>query len=155
MDNDIRETYGNQLRVRACGICIDSNAILMVNHRGLTPTNNFWAPPGGGINFGATIHDTLLQEFEEETGLIITTGQFLFGCEYIQPPIHSVELFFQVHRMGGTLITGKDPELQIIKSVRFLTDDDIRNLHSNELHGIFRIAATIDELTKLRGFYSI
>ena len=56
---------------------------------------------------------------------------------------------------GGTLKTGYDPELQIIQDVRFFSESEVNELSKDELHGIFRIASTPNELRKLSGFYSI
>jgi 8-oxo-dGTP diphosphatase len=83
MEKAIAKVYGNKVRVRACGIVIRDNSLLMVNHLGLTK-GNFWCPPGGGVEFGQSVEDTLIKEFLEETGLNIRCGQFLFGCEYIK-----------------------------------------------------------------------
>ena len=82
MDKEVARIYGNKVRVRACGVCWQDDRLLMVNHASLTPTD-FWAPPGGGVEFGQSIEEALKQEFIEETGLNITPLEFLFGCEYI------------------------------------------------------------------------
>src|SRR3954468_14098393 len=109
MNAEVARIYGNKVRVRACGLCWKDDRLLMINHKSITPTN-FWAPPGGGVEFGQSLEETLKKEFLEETGLHIMPGKFLFGCEYILNPIHSVELFYEVMIHGGTLKTGYDPE---------------------------------------------
>lgn len=154
MDKSVAKVYGNKVRVRACGICWEGDRLLMVNHSGITPTN-FWCPPGGGVEFGESIGETLQKEFEEETGLLIKPGEFLFGCEYIEEPIHSIELFYSVKAEGGDLKTGSDPEIQIIKSVRFMNFAEILALPEKELHGIFKVITTADQLQNLRGFFRI
>src|SRR5687767_8644102 len=100
MDAELAKIYGNKVRVRACGICWKDDRLLLVNHKGIT-SSDFWAPPGGGVDFEESIETTLKKEFEEETGLIIKPGDFLFGCELIQKPIHAVELFFETQITGG------------------------------------------------------
>jgi 8-oxo-dGTP diphosphatase len=154
MDKDVAKVYGNKVRVRACGICWHDDKLLMVNHSGITPTN-FWAPPGGGVEFGQTIEEALKKEFLEETGIHIAPGEFLFGCEYIAQPIHSIELFYAVKDTRGKLKTGSDPEIQIIKDVKFLATTEILSLPKLELHGIFRIVKTPGDLKNLRGFFRI
>lgn len=154
MDKDVAQVYGNKVRVRACGICWQDERLLMVNHRGITPTN-FWAPPGGGIEFGQSIEEALRKEFVEETGLHISAGEFLFGCEYIEQPIHSIELFYSIKSQKGELRTGRDPEIQIIKDVKFLAVPEILSMPTPELHGIFRIVKTAVDLKNLRGFFRI
>jgi 8-oxo-dGTP diphosphatase len=119
MDKEVAKIYGDKVRVRACGICWEADRLLMVNHSSITPTN-FWAPPGGGVEFGESIGDTLTKEFAEETGLKIKPGDFLFGCEFIKRPIHSIELFYSVTVHDGKLKTGHDPEM-IRKYKSFVT----------------------------------
>jgi 8-oxo-dGTP diphosphatase len=154
MDKDVARVYGNKVRVRACGLCFQEQGVLMVNHKGIT-NGDFWAPPGGGIEFGDSIEKTLVKEFEEETRLRIQPGEFRFGCEYINDPIHSIELFYLVNVIGGELRTGKDPELQIIDNVKFLTLDELKKISLTEVHGIFRFVNSLDDLKSIRGFYRI
>lgn len=153
----VQEIFGNKLRVRVCGICIHHKQILLVNHTGLG-TPHFWAPPGGGIQTGESAPEALVREFKEETGLTIEVRDFLFACEFIQLPLHAVELFFQVSISGGNLRTGQDPELgnqQIIKDVRFFTDSQIRSIPLAHLHGIFKEAADIAQIGLLRGYFKL
>jgi 8-oxo-dGTP diphosphatase len=154
MDRAITEIYGNKIRLRVCGLCWKDGKLLMVNHRGLTE-RDFWAPPGGGLEFGEPARESLRREFLEETGLEVIAGTFRFGCEYIKNPLHSVELFFDVRIAGGTLKTGSDPEVQIIREVRFMEPAEIRAVNAPELHGIFQIATTAGEFDELTGFYRV
>jgi 8-oxo-dGTP diphosphatase len=154
MDKAISKVYGGKVRVRACGLCWRGPALLMVNHCGLTQ-GDFWSPPGGGVEFGTHVNETLKQEFIEETGLLIEPGSFLFGCEFIQDPLHSIELFYEVREIGGKLKTGHDPELQIIERVAFMNFDEIKRIAATEVHGIFNRIQTPAELSSLRGFYTL
>ncbi|WP_232064539.1 NUDIX domain-containing protein [Rhodocytophaga rosea] len=92
---EVKKTFGQKLRVRVCGICLQDDQILLVNHRGLGKTNTFWAPPGGGMHFGESAAQTLEREFKEETGLQIKTGRFLFVNEFIGKELHAIELFLK------------------------------------------------------------
>jgi 8-oxo-dGTP diphosphatase len=154
MDQEVTKIYGNRVRVRACGICWADGGLLLVNHKSLTDTI-FWAPPGGGVNFGMSIEKTLKKEFAEETGLEITPGKFLFGCEFIHSPLHAIELFYDVKINSGNVRTGTDPELQIIREVRFMDGEEIMKLPKSELHGIFRFVNSPSEIIHLEGFFRI
>lgn len=154
MDQEVARIYGEKVRIRACGLCWRDNRLLMVNHHGITPTN-FWAPPGGGVEFGESIADTIKKEFWEETGLRVEPGMFRFGCEYIEHPIHSIEVFYDVKWISGQVRTGHDPELQIIENVRFVEWSDIMKMPRHEVHGIFRQTSTPETLMALSGFYRI
>ena len=155
MDSEIATMYGKKVRVRVCGICWQGNSLLVANHRSLTPDQNFWAPPGGGLEFGESTEDALKREFQEETNLEVSVGQFLFACEFLHPPLHGIELYFEVIPAGGELMTGNDPELPIIKDVQFLSESELLNKPPAQLHGLFKLVGDFSGLKKLRGFHRI
>lgn len=158
MQNSIINLYGNRQRVRACGICIKAEEILLINHKSVTESD-FWAPPGGGISFGEKAEDSLAREFKEETGLSVIVGQFLFACEFIQPPLHAIELFFEISAFEGELKMGIDPEMadndQIIQDARFVSVAEIKTMKTNSLHGLFRLASKPSEILGLRGYFKL
>ena len=178
MHPSITNVYGKKLRVRVCGLCWgtpqspevdtsespegdapespegDEGTLLMVNHRGLQDTD-FWAPPGGGLEFGESVSERLQKEFLEETGLSVMTARFLFGCEFIRDPLHAIELFFEVAVVGGALQKGNDPELPMIHEVAFMSPADIKRISSGSLHGIFSLVPTPGDLKTLSGFFRI
>ena len=154
MDQEIAAVYGKKIRVRVCGLCWEDDKLLLVNHKSLRPSN-FWAPPGGGLEYGERMEEALKREFLEETGLDIAVIRFAFGCELIKDPLHAVELFFHVKKRGGTLITGYDPELQIIQGSKFMSAAEILRIPPPELHGILSVAHDEAGLNQLSGIYSI
>lgn len=154
MDAEITRLYGDKVRVRACGLCWNDGELLMVRHKYLAD-EGFWAPPGGGLEFGETAEQRLRKEFAEETGLIVTPERFQFVCEFIQQPLHAIELFFEVRVTGGFLHRGDDPELPIIEEVRFMTLDEISRIPYTNLHGIFGLVTSPTDLKTLTGFYRI
>lgn len=158
MDKSVQEIYGSRVRARVCGLCWEGDMILMVNHVGLYH-HDFWAPPGGGIEFGLSSSSNLVREFKEETGLDIEVGEFLFVCEFIQSPLHAIELFFEVTTTGGSLFTGKDPEMreeeQIIKSVKYLSESEINALPEGHKHGIFKLVKSVKRIRATRGYLKI
>lgn len=155
MDKDIAAHYGQRLRVRACGLCWDDEGrLLLVRHKGIA-ADDFWAPPGGGVEFGESVIAALRREFREETGLEVTPATFRFACEFIQPPLHALELFYDVAIRSGELRTGLDPEIQIIMDVKFLSEEEWKRLPHHALHGIFRHVRSASELRNLHGFFTI
>ncbi len=151
---EIETLYGNQIRIRVCGICWRDNKLLMVKHR-LSSSTSFWSPPGGGLTFAESLQDCLKREFKEETGILVEPKEFQFGCEFIQNPLHAVELFFEVNWISGELITGYDPELNIIEAVRFFDFEELKALEPRQLHGIFQLVKSGEELKSLTGFQRI
>jgi 8-oxo-dGTP diphosphatase len=157
MIDSVQKMYGNILRIRACGICIENDQLLLVNHIGLT-NSDFWAPPGGGMQFGEVATDCVVREFAEETGLVVEVRDFLFACEFMKDPLHALELFFLVKKVGGQLCKGIDPESgsnQIIKEVKFMDWKEIEGLKKENLHGIFGLTEKMDKIIGLKGYFKL
>ncbi len=158
MQETITSLYGNRTRIRVCGLCWKDDRLLMVNHR-MVDQPRFWAPPGGGVEFGQRVAETLAREFLEETGLVISVAHFRFITEFIAPPLHALELFFDVRIIGGNLRTGTDPEMppgeQLIQAVTFMDWVELMALPEAHRHGIFRHIDTVKDLQTLTGFYRI
>lgn len=158
MNDQIDKLFGGRVRVRACGLCWEDDKLLLIDHKDIT-SGHFWAPPGGGVDFGRTIPDTLMNEFKDETGLTIKIGQFRFIGEFIQKPLHAVEVYFDVTRIAGHLNLGFDPEMaepdQILAGLRFMTFEEILDLPDQERHGIFRLFRTEKELKNAYGYHKI
>ena len=152
----IAEAFGNRLRVRVCGICIKEDKLLMIRHKSLGD-GYLWAPPGGGLDYGESLHQALKREFLEETGLEVAVGQFLFVHEYLQKPLHGIELFFEVLPVGGTLARGQDPEMaakdQIIDKLKYLSFAEIKAEPKGCVHHALSYANNIEELKAMRGMY--
>ncbi len=157
MESEIIKKFGNQLRVRVCGILIEDDRILMVLHHSLGESGFLWAPPGGGMNFGQSVNDNLVREFREETGLTVEIKRFLFINEFLDIPLHAVEIFFEVIRKGGKLITGTDPEMnkeaQIIKEISFLGPSELNSIGKNQLHGVFANCRRPKDLLHMKGYF--
>jgi 8-oxo-dGTP diphosphatase len=157
MENEVHSYYGNKVRVRVCGLCQLDKKILLINHSSITK-NSFWAPPGGGLKFGESAEDCIKREFIEETGLTIEIEKFLFTCEFIQHPLHAIELFFKVKTLSYNLKMGTDPERgspNIIKEVKFKSVTEIQAIPINEIHGIFKYAAHPLKVELLSGFFKL
>ena len=157
MKDEIIKKFGNRLRIRVSGILIQENRILMAQHHSLGEVGILWAPPGGGMNFGSCAEDNLIREFREETGIDIAVTGFLFVNEFLSPPLHAIELFFEVRQTGGTLITGKDPEMdeygQVIRRIAFLNQAEIDSIGSNKMHGIFRELGNFGQILEKKGYF--
>ncbi len=157
LDSKIADTYGKKLRIRVCGICIELDKVLLVRHRTLGKKGVLWAPPGGGMHYNEDAMSALKREFKEETGLSISIERFLFVHEYMEVPLHSVELFFLVKRIGGELKTGYDPEVsdhdQIITDVAFCDLKELKKDQPESLHDIFQHFESLEVLINQKGYF--
>jgi 8-oxo-dGTP diphosphatase len=148
----VKEVFGNKVRIRVCGLCYKDDAILLIQHN--IDGQTLWAPPGGGVEFGESIETTLIREFKEETSLDVKPGHFLFFNEFINPPLHAIELFYKINYYAGDLAIGSDPELtehNIITNIGFFNHHQISQLPESQLHGIFKICNNPIDLLHIRG----
>ena len=153
---EINKVFGNKLRVRVSGICIKDDAILLIEHKSIGESGILWAPPGGGMNFGENAHNTLIREFEEETGLTISVGKLLWVNEYLENPLHAIELFFEVNIVSGNLALGNDPELdsqkQILTKIEFIPIKNLKHFAKGTLHGNLVNIESVKDIYALSGY---
>ncbi len=99
-----------RLAVRA--LILHEDRLLLVNaYPG--GTSDLWCAPGGGVHGGTSLHDNLIREIAEETGLTVAVGPLVLVNEFHDPDgsFHQVDLFFRATVTGGVLDPGwPDPE---------------------------------------------
>ncbi len=105
--------------------------------------------PTGGINYGESIHDALLRETNEETGLQVTINRFLAAVAYRVPAVNTQPLFytfaFLLDEVNGTL--GAIDETERIEAFREIEPAElstlatfleaVKNEYSDEIDGIW------------------
>jgi 8-oxo-dGTP diphosphatase len=99
-----------RLAVRA--LILHQDRLLLVNaYPG--GASDLWCAPGGGVDAGQSLPDTLIRELHEETGLTVAVGAPALVNEYHDPStgFHQVEVFFHCTITAGVLSPGwSDPE---------------------------------------------
>lgn len=56
----------------------------------------FWCTPGGGIDFGESLHEGLRREMIEETGVAPEIGRLLFVQQFHDGTKEQLEFFFHI-----------------------------------------------------------
>ncbi|MHA7129165.1 NUDIX domain-containing protein [Algoriphagus namhaensis] len=155
--NKIEVKFGNHLRSRVNGVLIEEDKILMIQHQ-MSEDRIFWSTPGGGMVYGQSAIDNLKREFMEETNLEIEVVRYLFVHEFLKPPLHAMEHFFEVKRKSGHLKLGTDPELeeegQILQELKWMSLDELHSLPNNALHQIFWRIKSLKEIGKWTGYFN-
>jgi 8-oxo-dGTP pyrophosphatase MutT (NUDIX family) len=124
------------------------------NGRLLTMTKTFYPKgayrlPTGGINYGESIHDALLRETNEETGLQVSINRFLAAVAYRVPAVNTQPLFytfaFLLDEVSGTL--GAIDETERIEAFREIEPAElptlaafleaVKNGYSDEIDGLW------------------
>lgn len=145
--------YGQRLRVRVFGLCRHDDRLLLVRHRALLHDGSFWEMPGGGVEFGESLAEAVAREFREETGLVVRVGELRFVTELLRPPLHAVELFFEVFPETHDAKLGHDPELEesTLQELAWLTWEQIAALPAHEKQLALRQADSLEALLNFRG----
>jgi len=88
----------NAAEVAVGAIAVRDGAILLVR-RGRAPGAGEWSVPGGRVRYGEELHEALVREVAEETGLDVVVDRFAGWVERIgsdPEPYHFVILDFYV-----------------------------------------------------------
>ena len=103
MDNDFAPVLGG-----ASGLIVQDGKVLLIR-RGKEPYKDHWSLPGGGIERGERIRDTVKREVLEETGLEVKVGLVAgYREEIVSPDEHYLVLAFHCTVTGGSLSAGDD-----------------------------------------------
>jgi 8-oxo-dGTP diphosphatase len=156
LKKEIVKNFGDRLRTRVNGVCIEDEKILLIKHE-MGENRYFWNVPGGGMHYGSNAEENLVREFKEETGLDVQVKKYLCTHEYLNPPLHAIELYFEVKVLGGKLTLGKDPELsledQLIKEISYLSIEELTQIKKSEKHWLFWNINSLKDVRKWKGYF--
>lgn len=106
--------YPSHPLVGVGAIVIDGAGEVLIVKRAREPLAGRWSLPGGVVELGETLHDAVVREVREETGLEVVVGRLADVVErvYRDPEgrveYHYVLLDYVCHPAGGTLGAGTD-----------------------------------------------
>ncbi len=125
----IHQEYGNRIRVRACGVLIHQNKLLMLKHTGIGQLGFYWNVPGGEPLKGESLKEAVKREFLEETHLEIEVDEMIAFREFIEEPLHAIEYYFIVTNPKGFGKLGTDPEnVHILTEMAWFTAAEFNDL---------------------------
>lgn len=84
------------IRIRAAGILVKDGKILLVRHE--KNDKSYWLVPGGGVDFGETVEQAVIREYQEEVGLPIKVGPMVLVHDSIPLNKHRqvLNIYFMV-----------------------------------------------------------
>lgn len=119
-----------RLAVRAA--ILHADRLLVVNAYPPGHGSDLWCLPGGGAEAGQSLHENLMREVMEETGLRIKVGAMILVNEFKDSTagFHQVDL---IHRAtlidsDGSAIVLVDPE-GVVNRARWVTQRELEKLH--------------------------
>ncbi len=116
-------------RIAARAILMQENRLLLVNAF-RTVRSDLWCAPGGGVETGTSLHETLIREVHEETGLDIAVGAPCLINEFHDPDtgFHQVEVFFRGRIRSGTLQQEWRDPAGVVTERRFFSRTDLSGI---------------------------
>jgi ADP-ribose pyrophosphatase YjhB (NUDIX family) len=127
-----RRPLSQQHTLIVAGVIRDHGDLLLVQEQAPQDPRPFWALPGGRAEAGELVHETLIREVHEETGLeAVRVGRLLYSTQYHRPvgfpsggdaspstTIHANAMIFEIAQWRGQLHPN-DPDA-FITQARFL-----------------------------------
>jgi 8-oxo-dGTP diphosphatase len=96
---------GKKPEVVVVAVILDGSGRLLLSRRTRPPAAGMWHLPGGGVEFGESLHDALVRELAEELGVIIATDTALpiaiTSTVYPDVDRHAVTLHFRARITRG------------------------------------------------------
>ena len=94
-------TAGATPQLAVGAVCTHDDALLLIR-RGRGPAAGEWSVPGGRVERGESLHEAVVRETAEETGLEVVVDRFLGWVERIDDEYHYVILDFAVTALDPT-----------------------------------------------------
>ena len=113
-------------RLAARALILHDNRLLLVNaYAG--GRSDLWCAPGGGVESGASLHDNLIREVHEETGLTVLVGDPALVNEFHDPTtgFHQVDLFFRCTITAGQVDARWRDPARVVTDRRFFARADL------------------------------
>ena len=100
------------IRIRAAGILVKDGKILLVRHE--KNDKSYWLIPGGGVDFGETVEEAVIREYQEEVGLPIKVGPMVLVHDSIPPNKHRqvLNIYFMVTAEHFNILVTQDAVLR-------------------------------------------
>lgn len=131
----LKREYPTRPIVGIGAVVICNGKILLVK-RGSEPGRNKWSIPGGLVELGETVRNTVIREVKEETNLDVEVHSLVDVVDNLEPDregrwyYHFIILDFSVSLKGGSLHAGSD-----VLEVRWVPLNEVEEY---DLTGTFR-----------------
>lgn len=112
-------------RIRVAGILLKGDEILLIAHK--KNGDIYWLLPGGGVDYGESLEEALVREFQEELNITVNVNDVAIISDSIDPSgeRHVVNICFYCTHAGGDFSLGDDKRLH---DFRFFKDAEIENI---------------------------
>lgn len=116
-------------RLATRALILVDDRLLLVNAYG-GGQSDLWCAPGGGAQVGHSLHDNLIREVWEETGLRVHVGAPCLVNEFHDPArrFHQVDVYFRCTIAAGQIDHNwRDPE-GVVTQRQFFSRDELTKI---------------------------
>lgn len=117
-----------QHRIRSVAIIVnDQNQILLLHNRSAQTGQDYYVPPGGGLDEGENVLINAVREAFEETGLEIEIDRLVYYAEFISSHFksHNLELYFLAKSFKGDIKWDHPLADEVIEEVVWMSQADL------------------------------
>jgi 8-oxo-dGTP diphosphatase len=121
-------------------VIIKKGSVVLVKRKNF-PFKDFWALPGGFVEYGETVELAALREVKEETGLEVELDGLVgvYSDPNRDPRGHIVSVCFLGHIIGGNLVADTDAEDAKCFKLDEISDIELAFDHQNILEDAFKL----------------
>lgn len=106
------------------GVLIHEGRVLLIR-RGKEPLRGRWVVPGGTVELGETLEQALVREIEEETGLLVETGELLTVFDRIIREAGTVRYHYVIVDYLCTYVSGEARAASDAEAVAWATPEEL------------------------------
>jgi mutator protein MutT len=114
----------------------EKSQILLVRRAHSNHGNGFWCLPGGKVDIGETVEESLIREVREEIGAEVASAKFLFyqdSLPFEKGKMHCIVFYFQCTISGPIILNDESSESAWVDAndlyrypIAFRNDEGIR-----------------------------
>jgi 8-oxo-dGTP diphosphatase len=118
--------YPTVPRVGVGAITIRDNKVLLVK-RGVEPSKNLWAIPGGTQKLGETLQECAEREILEETGVTIKVGKCVYVFDFIEyDDGRRIKFHFVIVDFAADYVSGEPQGADDALEARWFSAQDLK-----------------------------
>lgn len=97
----------------------EKNEVLLLKRSAIESYSEYWCLPGGKVDFGFTVEETIKKEIKEETNLSCTSAEFVFYQDSLSDENfreHYLSFYFYCKVLGDIKLNDESDEYEWVST---------------------------------------